>query len=400
MAAAAAKFANCQIRPPVDFRAKVPFRTSVGAPLDFAQRALDISTLDRELDRAVLSPGDHRMLLIESVSGYPGPGRTFERVRSASPRRADPELSEMGRVRRQFLLNTLRLSGEPARLRPPWTVGTVQELHQSLHLGLGHAIPAGTFRTEPHVAIQPGGAQLFRSCPPDRIGFELSALLDWIDQYGTTLSPLIPATILLQGLYAIRPFPYGNMALARFLGPLYLRSMGLPNIELVPLSAAIASDPALLRRLLIWSETTGSYSELVDHITDRTLFAYSAAAARWLDPSERREQLGEVDLRIVVRARRLAGWFSAQMAAGWVGGRGDQTVIRHLNELVGSGILESLGKTRAKRYRWVAPARSVPDLLRELGKGVSSGKDGGTTPTTRRGESGTPSAPARIPTHG
>jgi Fic family protein len=214
---------------------------------------------------------------------------------------------------------------------------------------------------------------LYHTCPPERIRSELKGLLSWIDRVGPTMMPVIPAVVLLQGLQSIRPFPVGNMAVARTLVTLYLHHHGLPNAELVPVGAAALESPELLLRLLLWTESSGSYTELIDYTLDSTLSAYAAGARRWLSSSSGSGPLEEVALRLLAKARRTPGWFSARDATGWVGGRSGQTVLRHLNQLVRVGLLESLGLTRAKRYRLVSRRSMIPELARRIERAESRG---------------------------
>ncbi|MCI4345303.1 MAG: hypothetical protein L3K07_00890, partial [Thermoplasmata archaeon] len=90
---------------------------------------------------------------------------------------------------------------------------------------------------------------------------------------------------------------------------------------------------------------------------------------RWLDRQPTSNPLEETALRLLSRARRSPGWFSAQEAASWVGGRSGPTVLRHLNELVRRGIFEALGQTRAKRYRFVSRASLLPQLVHRASRG-------------------------------
>jgi Fic family protein len=173
--------------------------------------------------------------------------------------------------------------------------------------------------------------------------------------------------VLLQGFQSIRPFPVGNLTVGRAMATVYLQSYGLPNAGLAPVAQAVVDSPELLGRLMLWSQASGSYAELVDFLLDRLLIAYRQATNRWLGRPEAGGQLDEIALRLLSRARRSPGWFSAQDAVRWVGRSGGPTVLRHLNHLVRRGFLESLGRTRAKRYRLVSPASVIPVLLRQFG---------------------------------
>jgi hypothetical protein len=336
MAVDTAKYGHAQVHFPVEYRPRVNFRPHIPAPLDFALRAAEVYHLDRELDRAVLHSNDFSDLVRETVGGQPGPAGMFRPERSGH-RAAEfasmgrPPVEEAGGTRRQFLLNALRFSAESARFRPPWTVAMVQEAHGVLLSGLGLASRPGELRSKPYSGTDDEGEPIYTTCPPDRIAADLQALLTWIDQMGPTLMPIIPAAVLVQGFHSIRPFPVGNMTVARTLSAFYLTLFGLPNASLVPVADSTSASPELMLRLMLWTEASGSYSELVDYMMDTTLQGYNIAAARWLGGGEGPKRMGEVALRLLARARRASGWFSAQDAAGWIGGQSDRTTLHHLN---------------------------------------------------------------------
>ena len=393
MAASAAKYAHCRVRTPVAYRLRPPFRPEIAAPLDFAARAEELFALDRELDRAVLGVDDLETLILESIRVHPGPGGAFLSDRRGRPgalppdRRASSGSGELGPRRRQFVLNALRFASENARFRPPWTETLVQDAHAVLLADLGLPTTPGEFRTEPYASQGVRGESIYETCPPDRVPGELRGVLDWVDRFGATLHPVIPAAVLLLAFRSIRPFPTGSTTVGRMLSTIYLQSYGLPNVGLVPATETVTAEPELLSRLMLWTQSTGSYSEVVDFLTDRLLLAYRAGAQRWLGRGGRSDRLEEVELRLLARARRSPAWFSAQEATRWVGGRSAPTVLRHLNDLVRRGLLESLGRTRGKRYRLVPPRSVLPELTIRFGVGPME------TPARRSRAAEEPAAP-------
>ena len=285
------------------------------------------------------------------------------------------------------------MAGEISRFQPPWTDGLLEELHATLLGGLGLRDTPGVFRSEPYQARVSTGGVLYYACPPEQIRPELQGLLEWVDHVGPTLMPVIPASLLFQGLLSIRPFPVGNTTVARTVATLYLRQHGLPNAELAPISASALATPDVLSRVLLWSEATGSYTELVDYMIDSALGAYATGTERWLGAGRSSSPIDEVGVRLLSKARRLPGWFSASEATSWVAGRSGPTVHRHLNQLVRSGLIESLGRTRAKRYRLVSPRAMVPELRRRLEAGGSGRRS--SLPRARRPPTERPSASPR-----
>jgi Fic family protein len=362
MAVDSARFAHCQVRGPVAYRAKSPFRPELVAPLDMANRIGEVYTLDHELDRAVLQAGDRASIREEDLVGFPGPGGAFVRPLGRGEGPSVPRGRDSGpaTARRRLAEDQLRMTVDSARFRPPWNASLLREAHAILVQGLDSDGSASEFRRSPHVARDAGGAPVFTACAPDRISDDLDSVLDWMDRYGASFHPVVPATVLFEALHAIRPFPVGNSTLARSLSLLYLRSGGLRNVEIPLVASTLFRSPDDLGRLLLWTEATGSYTELVDYSLDAILVAYAEANLRWLGDSALSPPLEEVELRLLARARRGSGWFSARDAMRWVGARSDQTILRHLNAMVDRQILETLGNTRAKRYRVLEPSGGRP----------------------------------------
>lgn len=384
MAVQTARFAHCHVRRPVEYRPKSPFRPLVSAPLDFAVRVGQAYTLDRELDRAVLRVEDYESVLDQAVAAQPAPGGGSSPGRRTTSYPVDSAGTETPEGRRRLALNELRLTTEATRFRPPWTPALLREVHAALFERLDAEERGGALRNEVYTARSETGAPIFHGAPPDRIVEELDAVLEWVDRFGATYHPLVPATVLFQSIYAIRPFPMGNVRVGRTMALLYLRLFGLPNVSLAPIALAARRSSELTVRLLLWTEATGSYAELLDHTADVLVQAYAEANHRWLGPASPAGRLDEVMLRLVARARRDPGWFSTQDAMRWVGARSDQTILRYLNDLVGRRILESLGQTRGKRFRLASPASILP-VLSETETNSPPGKSGAPTPRRRFG---------------
>jgi Fic/DOC family len=367
MAAVAAKYAHCQVRAPVPYHVHGAFRPDVAAPLDFAPRAAELFALDRELDRAVFGLEEYQQLVVEAVGDLSGPGGWLRSERLAPDRTVDSMAgavpASLGPRRRQFAVNLLRFSQDTAQFRPPWTVPIVREAHRVLLDDIGRPPLAGEWRTEPFIGRGARGEPLYETCPPEQVSTELAALLEWVDRYGPALHPVVPAAVLLQGFRTIRPFPLGNATVGAAIALAHLRESGLPNASLVPMGRTSSESSALLERLSLWTQASGSYSDLIDLHLDRLVTAYLAAIDRWLGPHRTPPGLDEVALRVLSRTRRSPGWFTPEEAARWVGGRGRTTVRRHLNDLVARGFLESIGRTRGKRYRAPSPQSLVSALM-------------------------------------
>ncbi len=330
MAASAAQYAHCQPHLPVAFRGWAARPPEIHAPREFAARSAEIYLLDRELDRAVALEAEL------SRSGREAARASVGR----SPRPADPEAPALP----PFPI-----------VAPPWSAPRVRELHRALFPTTGPGRGSSELRDRALTLTDAEGESTLECCPPGRIASELPALLGWVERSGPIYAPLVPATAILQSFYVLRPFPHGNRVVASTLARFYLRQAGLTNAHFVPLADEPGPGVGLWERLVLWSEATGSLTELLDLQADVVLRGYRSAVDRLLDPRRTGRRLDEIELRLLARARRAGGWFSARQAAGWVGGRSELTVLHRLNALVARGILESLGQTRAKRFRVRGP---------------------------------------------
>lgn len=385
MSSSHARFAHAEIHLPVAYRGRFPFRPVIGVPPGFGDRLQEILDLDHELDRAVPTGRDWvdrvyeafsddselpRVLLADLYEGTPAYPRW-----GAGRARIGPAWDA---TRRRLAVNHLNVLRVPGLFRKPWRPRLVQDLHGALAAGLDTDGAPGEFRESGYTVRGPDGAEVLRPCPPDRIPSEIHALLEWVNSSAEAYRPMIPAAMILQSMVLLRPFAWGNVTVGRVLAEGYLRLNGLPNSWLAPVGPSVFHEPALLYRLCLWSESSGGYAELLDFLTDAILRAYRTATRRWLSEGSGSLELDEVALRLLARARRLPDWFSAREAASWVGGRNDQTVLRHLNRLVRLGVLESTGRTRGKRYRLTAftAGATSPE--------TAADRDGPGTPTRHR----------------
>ncbi|MCI4345304.1 MAG: Fic family protein, partial [Thermoplasmata archaeon] len=281
MAVIAAKYGHCNVAYPVTYRSRVPFRPEIAAPLDLSARLSEIWAHDRELDRAVLGLDQYDELLEEGVDWGLGAGELF--ASDLDPSRpqgsSGPELDraqDLAEHRQRFGLNELQFLSEGARFRPPWTVHMVQAVHEVLFQKLDVPFPPGELRERSFVGVGPAGTPVYRACPPESVAKELAAVLEWVDRVGPTLAPVIPATVLMHSFQSVRPFPSGNHAVGWMLSQYYLHLFGLPNAATVPFASTEASDPELRLRLMLWTEVSGSFTELVDHTVDAVRDAYRA----------------------------------------------------------------------------------------------------------------------------
>ncbi|HZY71179.1 MAG TPA: Fic family protein [Thermoplasmata archaeon] len=364
------RFAHAVAPLPVEHRCRIPFRPIIEAPSDFPERSFELNRLDRELDRLAFRPPEFLKLL--GRSNRAGVGIPRELV-TPSARRRSPGAAEV--AKRQLLVNQLELTRDPTVLRMPWSLQTLQRVHEALRRGVGGAGRPGELRTAPYNVNAADGRELYVACPPERIAGDLQALLDWLNRTASVLQPSIAGVVLFHQFQSIRPFGSGNVTVGRALFAEYLRAHGLRNVGLTPFEEPETSQPELYLRLMLWTEYSGSYLELIDFATGGLVHSYEQVLEDVAEHKVAALPLEETSLRLLVRARHEGGWFSVQDAALWVGQRSGQTVLRHLNRLAKIGVLESAGRTRAKRYRLAPSSAFVDQVLRLLRAPVRRGRE-------------------------
>ncbi len=364
------KYAHCIHPYPVRHRRRVPFRPQIETPPDLVRRLVEIGHLDHEIDRYILSEPDYLDLLVEVLSVNIHQSVKLEGSRIA--------LGEAARTTRSTLLgnpprhmessrrevrNHVLVWTQPARWHPPWSRETVEALHGTLFDGVDEEARPGELTRKQMAVYSDKGEELYIGCPAEHVGKELDSLVDWVNRHSGAYFPLVSAAVFFHEFESIHPFEEGNGRAGRTLFHLLLENQGLPNSRFCQVEKYLIRDPELYYRILRWTDFKGSYLELVDYFTDALLESYREAVRRLEAKDLLTHDLDETGRRLLVRARRHGTWFSVREAAAWVGGRGDQTVRSHLNELVRRGALRATGATRSRRYAFASG--TLPPVVSE-----------------------------------
>ena len=330
------------------------FGPTVPAGPDIVAPAVASVRLDGRLDRSLLSPSLHQVLLglarvRNAVSSFRLEGERVELDRAR-------EVLESGKAENASELGVLQLSrsyADIARGRlPAFTISGILEAHRKLFDGVLEPEVVGRFKTVPNVITDPSETIVrFRPTPPDRVQAELTSLLRWIDGPARGGLPPVVASIFFAEFQAIHPFLDGNGRLGRFLNIALLRSLGLENSPLVPLDTRFFRTSDQYYEYLATSNTGRSYSLWSRYYVKELRKAYEMAArrgdlsgtlARFTRPSTR------AMLRWVVTG--TGDWFKRGEFHNRRGYSGP-ALWAALQELVRSDVLEERGAGKGREYR-------------------------------------------------
>ena len=368
------KYAHCRFGYPARHRRKVPFSPDIRVPDGFLARMTEITDLDHELDRFILSESNYRELVAQAIAsnvhqsvrleGNPLSAQVVRKLTRDSLRAgATRSPKAMPTPHHQEILNHVFVWQNPGPLATAWAPATIGSVHGFLFEQGEVVDKPGEFRggtNEPSEVLTDQGQVIFITAPSGVVEEELASLCVWLGRTGAALFPVVAAAVFFHELESIHPFWDGNGRTGRTLFHTYLQLNGLRNAHLCMIEQELAgSDPELYYRILGWTDSSGSYTELIDYFVDGVLAAYRKAHRRLAKLDLLSTSLDETAKRILVRAKREKDWFSVRQASSWVSKRSDQTIRRNLNSLVKAGALHTRGKTVAKRYRFAAPF-SIP----------------------------------------
>ena len=383
-----------QIRYPVIHRRKVPFRPHIEVSEEFARRATEIRKLDSELDRFFPSLKDYFDLIEEAyasnihfstkLEGNPLPLDAVRKLTRRSLKMGVPE--KKPDFPTQEIINHLFLWLSPETMQPPWTLKQISEIHQALLLGVSGDARPGELRNHEGAIYSDQGEEVFKTCPPKHVEEELTSLLEWNSRTAPSLDPVAGAAVFFHEFESIHPFSDGNGRVGRTLFHSYLQHRGLPNAHLCLVERELLNEPEDYYRVLAWTDQDGSYGELLDFFSRALERSYRDAVERFQKKDLLSSKLPENLRRLLVNAKHEGGWFSVSSAASWIQGTSEQTIRNGLNELVGLNLLETKGKTRAKRYRFVSPLDQIKSTVRGFLKALGPRKRSARPPRWRGGK--------------
>lgn len=365
----------------VKHRRKVPFEPAPVISEEVQARLLEIQRLDQKLGQFILTAEDYRQLVIEDAwptnfhhtTALEGNPLDLEEVREITRRSSAGEVDDSPSFPIQEIYNHLYFWLAPEALTGPWTPELIQLLHFGLMLGTDEPIEPGQFRTRQSQIVNSEGDEVFVPAPPGKIEEELEALLEWLHSRGRAYMPLVAATLFFHEFESIHPFLDGNGRVGRVLFHQYLQHNGLPNAHLCTIEAQLTQNAEAYYNVLAWTDHESDYGLLLDYFSEAVLESYEEAVDRFSDRDLLTQDIDEVKHQLLVQARDHDDWFSSRQATDWVSGRSQQTVRKHLNELVDQDLMVSEGQTSAKRYQFRNP---LADARRQMLEALDQVKEG------------------------
>ena len=356
---------------PVRHRRKIPFNPTLSLGTDYRRILGRIRELDRTLDGFVLGSDDYLELVIDAFSDnihwstrIEGNDLSLEEVRRLTTRFTKGEYIETNNGPTQEILNHLYSFFAKEEFALPWGTDHLMTVHHLLMKDVSKDLVPGKTRDEEVSVIGNDGTEYFIACPPGSIGIELESLVEWLN--GSPYDELITATIFFHEFESIHPFKDGNGRTGRTIFQILLQELGLKNCKLCKFEKEMLNDTSTYYDLLAYTDSTGSYSQLVMYVAESLLTAYEKA----VDTFRERDRLCNMDenTRSIVRKAKGLDSFTFNEAAQWIPGMGPQSLRMCIDGLVDIDIIQKTGRTKGLRY-------SFKDPLFALRNSIESEKD-------------------------
>jgi len=231
----------------------------------------------------------------------------------------------------------------------------------------------GILRSKPSAVFSDKDEELLVTAPPEHIRSELDALLDWVNRESLAMWPVAAAAVFFHEFESIHPFEEGNGRTGRVLFHAYLQNAGLANAYRCLVEAELIGDPELYYIILGWTDHSGSYTEIVDYFTAALSRSYEKAVQRF-QSKDVSPSLDSIDRMLARAAKQNRTWFSVRDATKFAGEWSEQTIRNRLNRLTEKQLLHSVGRTRARRYRFADPLADVlGNIVPSDGTGSAAG---------------------------
>lgn len=350
---------------PVRHRRKIPFEPMMTLPLEYRTLLREIRKMDSLLDGFVLGSEDYLELVRDAYADnihwstkIEGNKLSLDEVKRLTTRFTRGEYRETKNGPTQEILNHLYSFFAKKELSLPWSKDVLKNTHGVLMRGVNEDIIPGKIRTEEVSVIGSDGTEFFIACPPQSIEVELDSLIEWLNS--SPYDEIITATLFFHEFESIHPFKDGNGRTGRTLFQILMQELGLKNCKLCKFEKEMLSDSTTYYDLLAFTDSTGSYSQLVMYVAEALYRAYSTA----VDVFREKDRLVEMDenTRVIVSKAKAVRVFSFNDANTWIPGLGSQSLRNKLDLLVEMDILEKHGRTKAMQYYFKDPLRSLnPD---------------------------------------
>jgi len=310
--------------------------------------------LDGRLDRSILSPQLHRVLLgvarlRNAVSSFRMEGERVELDRAR-------EVLESGRPESPSERGVVQLANAYGELStgklPEFSLSGFERTHRRLFEGTLDDAVVGRYKTVANVITDVSETVVrFYPTPTERVQSELTALLEWLEGPGMAGLPPVTAAIFLAEFEAIHPFLDGNGRLGRFLNIALLQRLGLRNAGLVPLDTRFFRTSDHYYRALATTNAGTNYQLWTRYYVRELEKAYELAGKRG-DLSRTVGRFTKPSTRAVLQWI-LAGsgdWFHRGDYPNRPGYSGP-ALWSCLQELVRADLLEERGAGKGREYR-------------------------------------------------
>lgn len=324
-----------------------------GTP-DTVQPALAALRLDGGLDRSVLSPQLHQVLLgvarlRNAVSSFRLEGERVhvDRARDvlATGRPETPNERGVLQLARAYRdVGTGKL--------PEFSLAGIERAHERLFKGVLDERLVGHFKDAANVITDVSETIVrFEPTPPERVRRELNSLLSWLGEVAESGLPPVTAALFFAEFEAIHPFSDGNGRVGRYLNIALLHRLGLRNSPLIPLDTRFFRTSDRYYEALASTNSGKEYFLWTRYYTRELEKAYEVALGR----GDLRSTLARFSRRstqsVLLWILSGAGdWFHRgdyPNAPGYSG----PAIWKALQELVRAGVLEERGAAKGREYR-------------------------------------------------
>jgi len=353
---------------PVKYKKKIPFHAQLQLNLEYREIIKDVRKMEEALSKAILSDRDYLNLIVEANS--------TNIFRSLSYEAAPLSKGEVNRLSQSFInghrnlddvfgsskdvLNHWYVYLLNEQYEFPWDLEEIIRINADLIQDIDAQLTQSPYITERRMITGSDGREYLKTCTPQKIEDCLEALLEWVK-----ISPydeLLTSVIFYFEFMMMFPFERASGPTGRMLFQMLIQKFGLEHSKMCKLDRVLIGFSERYNDLIFYTETTSDYTPLIMHIAHAMKDAY-AMALEEVQEKDLSMSIDEIS-RIFVNNAKQQDWFSVSESSRWVPGLTEQIARLKLNELVEKGVLEKEGKTRATRFRFKDPFRTIKhDML-------------------------------------
>lgn len=348
---------------PLKYKKKIPFHVELNLNMEYRDAIRDIRRMDQDLENVILNYQDYLDLVIETNS--------TNIYRSLSYEAATLSKGEVNRISQSFI-NGYRdindVSGSDKEVlnhwyiyllnnlyKFPWTLEEVVKINTDLSRGVDGYDIRSSLSKERKMVTGLDGVEYFKTCSPHRVEECLGALIEWIKT--SPYDELLTSVIFYNEVMMMAPFEEKNGPTGRLLFQLLLQKLGLKHSKLCKLDRVMIGFSEKFNNLIFYTETSSDYTPLIMYVVRALKDAYTMALEEVLD----KDVSNSLDYtsKMMVKEAKRQEWFSVSESSSWVPGLTEQIARVKLNDLVDKGVIEKEGRTRATRFRFKDPFRTI-----------------------------------------